>query len=58
MLEEYGYTAYQAYADSVNWFDYQGLPIPDWEDLSLAIQNSWHTAAEAAIYLYVTNYDV
>jgi len=58
MLEEYGYTAYQTYADSVNWLNYQGVAMPDWEGLSLPTQHAWHAAAEATIGLYITNYDI
>jgi hypothetical protein len=40
-------TAYQAYGNSVEWKNYQGLPMPRWDDLPAAIKQAWVDAAEA-----------
>jgi hypothetical protein len=39
--------AYQAYGESVEWKNYQGLPMPRWEELGPAIQQAWLDAAAA-----------
>lgn len=39
--------AYHAYGDSVSWKNYQGNPMPKWEDLTPAIQNAWRAAVTA-----------
>lgn len=42
---ELGKIAYLAYGDSVGWKNYQGLPMPQWDQLSVAIQGGWIAAA-------------
>lgn len=44
--------AYAAYGDSVNWQNYQGLPMPQWPDLGGKIQHAWLTAVGSAIEMY------
>lgn len=41
--------AYDAYGESVGWKNYQGLPMPSWEDLPPAIQQAWRAAVDAAV---------
>lgn len=38
-------SAYKAYAASTGNKNYQGLPMPEWKDLSPAIQTAWEAAA-------------
>lgn len=38
-------SAYRAYAASTGNKNYQGLPMPDWEDLTQPIQIAWEAAA-------------
>jgi hypothetical protein len=40
-------TAYQAYGESVGWKNYQGLPMPRWDDLPPTIKQAWLDAADA-----------
>ena len=39
--------AYAAYGKSVDFKNYQGLPMPEWDDLTGAIQEAWRMAAQA-----------
>lgn len=39
--------AYKAYGGAVNHRNYQGLPMPEWGDLTSQIQTAWEVAAEA-----------
>lgn len=39
--------AYAAYGDSTGQRNYQGLPMPSWDDLTLPIQEAWTAAATA-----------
>ena len=39
--------AYAAYGDYVDWKNYQGLPMPKWEDLTDKIRGAWEAAAGA-----------
>lgn len=41
--------AYQAYGKSVDFKNYQGLPMPVWGDLTPAIQQAWVEAAKEAV---------
>lgn len=38
---------YQAYGDKAEWKNYQGLPMPTWDDLPENIKIYWESAAEA-----------
>ncbi|MET9123027.1 hypothetical protein [Streptomyces sp. NPDC004528] len=40
-------TAYRAYGGATGGKNYQGLPMPAWENLTPAIQTAWEVAAEA-----------
>lgn len=39
--------AYAAYGDSTGGLNYQGEPMPQWDDLGDAIQDAWIVAAGA-----------
>lgn len=38
-------SAYRAYGASTNNKNYQGLPMPKWEELTREIQTAWEAAA-------------
>lgn len=46
-LEELAKTGYHAYGEFTDFKNYQGLPMPAWEDLPGKIQGAWLAAAEA-----------
>lgn len=56
MIREYSsqvaIMAYNAYGDYVEWKDYQGLPMPKWEELPEKIQVAWLKAGIAAVEGY------
>lgn len=37
-------SAYKAYGAKAGWKNYQGLPMPQWEDLTSRIQDCWEAA--------------
>lgn len=39
--------AYDAYGEATDHKNYQGLPMPTWDDLGDAIQGAWIAAAQA-----------
>lgn len=41
--------AYEAYGDTVGWVNYQGSPMPKWDDLTEIIKDAWQAAAHAAV---------
>ena len=41
--------AYEAYGDTVGWVNYQGLPMPKWNDLPEIIKDAWLAAAKAVV---------
>jgi hypothetical protein len=41
--------AYEAYGKSTGGKNYQGLPMPAWEDLPEAIRHAWDAAAQAVL---------
>lgn len=38
-------SAYRAYGYKVGWKNYQGLPMPKWDELTPAIRAAWEAAA-------------
>jgi hypothetical protein len=38
--------AYHAYGSVTNFKNYQGLPMPKWEDLTPTIRKAWVAASE------------
>ncbi len=43
--QRYGQLAYDAYGASVDYVNYQGLPMPAWSELTPAIRVAWIDAA-------------
>jgi hypothetical protein len=41
--------AYEAYGESTGGLNYQGLPMPAWEDLPEAIRQAWDAASQAVL---------
>lgn len=40
---------YQAYGDKADWKNYQGLPMPAWDDLPENIKIYWQAAVKAIV---------
>lgn len=47
--EELAKIAYQAYGSVTDFKNYQGLPMPAWEDLTEKIREAWKAAVLAAL---------
>ncbi|MBW4674688.1 MAG: hypothetical protein KME52_11860 [Desmonostoc geniculatum HA4340-LM1] len=47
MSEELAKKAYFAYGQTTNLKNYQGLPMPEWENLPDTIQKAWINASDA-----------
>ncbi len=47
MSEELAKKAYLAYGQTTDFKNYQGLPMPEWENLPESIQKAWCNAASA-----------
>jgi hypothetical protein len=43
-------SAYAAYGRTTDFKNYQGLPMPKWEDLPENIQKAWVAAVTNAVY--------
>jgi hypothetical protein len=41
--------AYEAYADCQGWTNYQGTPIPPWDEVRSDIQAAWVAAVYAVL---------
>jgi hypothetical protein len=50
--------AYKAYGGVTDWKNYQGLPMPKWEDLTPTIQEAWRTACRRVKQLVQNPSDV
>ncbi len=46
-MPDLGQICYEAYAKHQNWKNYQGNPIPPWEDVRQDIKDAWQAVAEA-----------
>lgn len=42
---------YNAYGDDAEWQTWDGRPMPDWQDLSPAVQRHWRAVQAAAFLL-------
>ncbi|MEL6614134.1 MAG: hypothetical protein AAFQ43_00265 [Bacteroidota bacterium] len=44
-------TAYEAYCDHAEWKNFEGKPIPQWDDLdeSTGVQDKWRTSVQAVL---------
>jgi hypothetical protein len=41
--------AYEAYGKATDYKNYQGLPMPEWDDLTDTIRGAWRAAALAVV---------
>jgi hypothetical protein len=41
--------AYEAYAEHQEWKNYQGNPIPQWEEVREDIKSAWRVAVQAVL---------
>ena len=48
-LEETAKEAYRVYGQTTNFKNYQGLQMPEWEQLPEKIRLAWQTATKAII---------
>jgi len=46
---DYTRIAYEAYVDSTGGVNYQGLPMPKYEELPSNIRSAWYAAVQAVI---------
>lgn len=51
--DEYAESAYAAYGDIVDWKNFRGEPMPDFDSLPEIIQQAWAAACEATIDRYL-----
>lgn len=51
---EYAQLAYAAYGKVTDFKNYQGLPMPKWEELPPKIQEAWVAAAREIVTLAIT----
>lgn len=49
--------AYQMYGKSVDFKNYQGNPMPSWEELPDAIKTAWEAAAEGVANLVLNGFE-
>lgn len=49
-VDELARVAYDAYGEATGYRNYQGKPMPSFDDLGGTIQHAWHEAA-AAVYV-------
>lgn len=55
-IEKVARSLYGAYGESAGWKNYQGLPMPRWEDLTDAIRGHWIASAREALRLHQSGY--
>lgn len=48
-LERLARAAYQAYGETTDFKNYQGLPMPKWEDLTPTIRAAWCAATRSTM---------
>jgi hypothetical protein len=48
-------TAYAAYGESTGHLNFQGLPMPSWDELGESIQRAWAAAADAVVQAVTTS---
>lgn len=47
--------AYHAYGQTTDFKNYQGLPMPEWDNLMDKIRAAWVSAVKVAIQAYITD---
>jgi len=45
--------SYEAYNQVSNWKNYQGLPMPQWDDLPANVRDAWLASAKESIKQYL-----
>ena len=56
--EQMARNAYNAYGDITGHLNYQGLPMPEWEQLTEKIQAAWMNAVkQVALDFHIRNAD-
>lgn len=48
-IEHLARTAYDAYGETTDHKNYQGLPMPEFDDLGERIQEAWRAAVTAVV---------
>lgn len=48
-LEDYAKIAYEAYGKKVDFKNFEGKPMPKWEDLTPLIRDAWKEAITAVV---------
>ena len=48
-IDQLAQAAYDAYGETTGHKNYQGLPMPAWEDLGDQIQGAWRAAVQAVV---------
>lgn len=52
--EELGQVAYRAYGEITGFKNYQGLPMPEFDELGRVIKTAWMFAAKAVEHVLLT----
>lgn len=53
--DELAKSAYSAYAQVTDWKNYQGYPMPQWENLTEKIQQAWIASCKEVIRVSKNN---
>lgn len=51
--EELAKVAYRAYGEVTDFKNFQGNPMPDWNDLTPTIQQAWQAAVKKSVSVFV-----
>ena len=54
-VENMAHGAYQTYGKSTNFKDFQGNPMPTWEQLPVTIQEAWRNAVLSVVREFAHN---
>ena len=46
-IDHYAKIGYDAYGDNADWKNYQGKPMPTWDELPENIKESWRVSTKA-----------
>jgi len=55
-MSELAKAAYTAYGESTGWKNFQGAPMPAWEELPEAIRTAWRAATDAIVAIVEARY--
>lgn len=48
-MPDYAQMAYEAYAEHQGWKNFQGNPIPPWQDVRQDIKDAWDVAIQTVL---------